>query len=76
MERTFRRVLAVKEEVKEIIESAQQEAEEIRERAEAKLAELCGCSVSLRLWVKVAKDWRRKKGWIHEMNQPFRHPDQ
>lgn len=41
----------------------------IRERSEPKLADLCGCNVRLRLWVKVARDWRRREGSLRQMEQ-------
>lgn len=42
---------------------------QIRDRAEPKLADMCGCRVRLRLWVKVARDWRRRKGLLRQMEQ-------
>ena len=42
---------------------------QIRERSEPKLAGLCGSKVRLRLWVKVARDWRRREGLLRQMEQ-------
>jgi len=41
----------------------------IRVASEQKLAELCGRPVRLRLWVKVAKDWRRNKRLVREFER-------
>lgn len=41
----------------------------IRGRARRKLEELCGARVRLKLWVKVAADWRRKGRRARELTQ-------
>lgn len=40
----------------------------IRETAQKKLEELCGMPVRLELWVKVLRDWRRKRGALRELD--------
>ncbi len=40
--------------------------QKIRRTATQKLRDLCGCPVRLKLWVKVAKAWRRKRRWIRD----------
>jgi len=39
----------------------------IRTSAQKKLEALCGVPVDLELWVKVLRDWRRKKGALREL---------
>jgi GTP-binding protein Era len=40
----------------------------IRRTATAKLAELCGVPIQLRLWVKVSPDWRERRGLLREFS--------
>lgn len=48
----------------------------IRVASEQKLAELCGEPVRLRLWVKVAKNWRRDKQRVREFEKYANRPGQ
>lgn len=45
----------------------------IREMATARLTEMCGCTVRLRLFVKVSEDWRQNRMFVRELLLPHGH---